>query len=267
LHNIYTLEKIDKYLKMRILLYTALITISLGACTQRTICPAYQSAFIHDQEELRKKFSYFNAENEPIVRKADKTKYLIAAPVSYKEKVNSLNTVPMKAVAINVPDSLKHGSQRDIAADLDRAARSVIDSTYIEDTAPPQLIASAKSETTTYMISKDKEHHVLKYDPIKRQYRVDSTKYNVDQDNYMWYLRNELVLPDVKLAEQEKAEAKKSEKSAKRKGLFSFLKRDKSAAPKTKTKREKNPKQKDNAIDEPVTEEVKQEAEEDDDGF
>jgi hypothetical protein len=252
-------------LKMRILLYIALISISISACTQRTICPAYQSAFIHDKEELRKKFSYFNADDEPIVRKANKTKYLVAAPVTYREKVNSLNTVPMKAVAINVPDSLKHGTNRDIAADLDRAARSVIDSTYIEDTARPELVASSKTESV-YMISKDKEHHVLKYDPIKRQYRVDSTKYNVDQDNYMWYLRNELVLPDTRISEQEKNEAKQVEAKGKRKGLFSFLKKDKDATPKTKTKREKKVKATVKETETPIVEDAKQE-EEEDDGF
>ncbi len=250
---------------MRILIYIGLLSVALGSCTQRSICPAYQSAFIHDKEELRKKFSYFDDDAVPRGGKANKNKYLIAEPVTYRKKVESLNTVPMKAVATNVPDSLKHASQRDVAADLDKAARSVIDSTYIEDVGATAE-ASAKSGEGVYMISVDREHHVLKYDPIKRQYWVDSLKYNVDQDNYMWYLRKQLVLPDARLAQEEAAETEKTERKAEKKGLFSFLKREKSGEEKPKRqKKEKKAKVEPEKVA-PVIEE-KDEEEEEDDGF
>jgi hypothetical protein len=68
-----------------------------------------------------------------------------------------------------------------------------------------------------YKISKDAEIRVLKYDNTKRQYWVDTLGYNNDQDNYMWYLRHVLVLPDAKLAAMESKSEKKDEPKAKTK--------------------------------------------------
>src|ERR1700709_1598223 len=91
----------------RALMFFIVTCIALGACTQRLICPAYQSAFIYDQDALRKKFSYFNEDSTPKVLTASKNKYLIADPVSYHKKIRSLQTVAMKPVYVVVPDSLK----------------------------------------------------------------------------------------------------------------------------------------------------------------
>src|SRR5690606_16613712 len=78
----------------------------LGACTQRGICPAFQSAYIYDKDELRKKFSYFREDSTPKVLTASKTRYLIAEPTPYHKKVRSMRTVEMKPVFVNVPDSI-----------------------------------------------------------------------------------------------------------------------------------------------------------------
>ena len=47
--------------------FFVLLSLSLlfSACTQRMICPAYQSAFIYDKNELRKRFSYFQEDSTP----------------------------------------------------------------------------------------------------------------------------------------------------------------------------------------------------------
>ena len=79
--------------------------VLLAGCTQRMVCPAYQSAFIYDKEELRKKFSYFVGDSTPKVYTASKNRYLIAEHTSYQKKVRSLQTVPMKRVMVAVPDS------------------------------------------------------------------------------------------------------------------------------------------------------------------
>src|SRR5690606_10605941 len=68
-----------------------------------------------------------------------------------------------------------------------------------------------------------------RYVPEKPAYRVKHVRLNVDQDNYMWYLRNYLVLPDVKLARQQQDASRDSgQKSAKgkkaKKGLKGFFK-------------------------------------------
>jgi hypothetical protein len=217
------------------------------------ICPAYQSAFIYDKDALRKHFSYFQDDSTPKVLTASKNKYLIAEPTSYRKKIRSMQTVPMKNVYVQVPDSLQEGydslglnGEDGVVpgAELDLAARSVIDSIYIEDV--PQDTTSEEAEgDSIYVITKDRELRMLRYeysdtahiDPatgkmIKStpKYVVTEITFNVEQDNYMWYLRNYLVLPDVRIAKMGHAEAAKEEKAAKKKGGFFknlFKKKDK----------------------------------------
>ncbi len=228
-------------------------SLFLTACTQRMICPAYQSAFIYDKDALRKHFSYFQDDSTPKVLTASKNKYLIAEPTSYRKKIRSMQTVPMKNVYVQVPDSLQEGydslglnGEDGVVpgAELDLAARSVIDSIYIEDV--PQDTTSEEAEgDSIYVITKDRELRMLRYeysdtahiDPatgkmIKStpKYVVTEITFNVEQDNYMWYLRNYLVLPDVRIAKMGHAEAAKEEKAAKKKGGFFknlFKKKDK----------------------------------------
>jgi hypothetical protein len=217
------------------------LSLLLSACTQRLICPAYQSAFIYDQEELRKKFSYFQEDSTPKMLTASKTKYLIAEPVSYRKKLRSMQTVAMKDVNPVLPDSMKIGEEGLMGedgvvpgAELDLAARSVIDSTYIVDV--PQDTTQAAGDSV-YVISKDKEVRLLKYNRPDSaaydensgryvaktpKYAVADVRFNVEQDNYMWYLRKNLVLPDVRLAQVAQKEQKKAAKKEK-KGFFRNL--------------------------------------------
>lgn len=232
----------------------------LSACTQRTICPAFQSAYIYDKEALRKKFSYFLEDSTPKILTASKNKYLVAEPVSYRKKLRSMNTVVMKDVNPVLPDSMQvsedglvgeEGVNGDDGvvpgAELDLAARSVIDSTYIVDV--PQEGDSSDVDDGIYMISKDKEVRLLKYnapdtatlDPATGKYVAQAPKYtvadirfNVEQDNYMWYLRKSLVLPDVRLAQAMQAQQNEVAKKEK-KGIKNFFqnlfKRKKKDAP------------------------------------
>lgn len=177
-------------------LFTAFFILLGSSCTQKMICPAYQSSFIYDKETLRKKFSYFKEDSTPKILTASKTKYLIAVPESYRKKMRGLKTVEMKPVYPVIPDSLKINKGEDLLlAEVD-----VVDSAA----APPQ--------DSVYAITKTKE------------------KYNVDQDIYMWYFRDMLVLPDVAAAmatqtKNREAKAKaNAPASTKKKGLFSFLK-------------------------------------------
>ncbi len=230
--------------------FFVLLTLSLllSACTQRMICPAYQSAFIYDKNELRKKFSYFEEDSTPKLLVASKTKYLIAEPMSYRKKLRSLQTVAMKPVNPVLPDSMTVDEDMEgidgedgvvPGAELDLAARSVIDSTYIVDVP---IDSTQTYVDSIYVISKDKELRLLKYnfpDSLKYDessgtyvretpaYSVKDIRYNVEQDNYMWYLRNALVLPDVRLSQiQQSAQdaAANMKSKAKKKGFFGFFK-------------------------------------------
>jgi hypothetical protein len=234
--------------------FFVLLTFSLllSACTQRMICPAYQSAFIYDKNELRKKFSYFEEDSTPKILVASKNKYLIAEPMSYRKKLRMLQTVAMKPVNPVVPDSLSGAETEEglgedgedgvvPGAELDLAARSVIDSTYIVDVP---IDTTQTYVDSIYVISKDKEVRLLKYnfpDSLKfdeatgtyvretPEYVVTDVRFNVEQDNYMWYLRNNLVLPDVRLSQlhqsaQEESSSKAAKKSKEKKGFFGFFK-------------------------------------------
>jgi hypothetical protein len=227
---------------LRAFFVLSIICVVASACTQRMICPAYQSAFIYDKNELRKKFSIFGEDSTPKVFTASKNKYLIAEPTSYRKKLRSLQTIEKKDVYTHLPDSLDPNFKEDgedgviPGAELDLAARSVIDSIYIEDVA--QDTSATAAEDSVYMISVDKEVRYLHYDaPDSLIFNPDSGKYvpkipkyvireitfNVEQDMYMWYLRDYLILPDVKMAKEGQAQQAKAAKKQK-KGFFGFFK-------------------------------------------
>lgn len=160
----------------------------LGACTQRMVCPAYQSSFIYDKEAVRAKFSYFQEDSTPKIYTASKSKYLIAVPESYRKKYRKMQTVEMTPVYPVIPDSVKEQQEYMLAeADAPDSAGTVVD--------------------TVYAITKTKE------------------RYNLDQDLYMWYFREMLVLPDVRAALEKKTEVKEGAKKEKKgiKGFFQNL--------------------------------------------
>ncbi len=227
--------------------------VALGSCTQRMICPAYQSAFIYDKDELRKKFSYFRQDSTPKILTASKNRYLVAEPVSYRTRLRQLQTVAAKPVPVVVPDSLagdvETATNTAIEADLDRAARSVIDSAYVPEVPRDSAIAAAPADSV-YVITRDREVRVLKYNmpdsleydeglgkyvPQAPEYYVTEVGYNMEQDSYMWYVRNDIVLPDVRLAQQQQngndRRSARREKRERSKGFFRNLFRKKKADP------------------------------------
>lgn len=226
---------------MKRAIIAVLSLITLFSCTERLVCPAYQSAYIYDKDELRKKFSYFLDDSTPKVYTASKNKYLVAEPMSYRSKVRSLQTVKMKPVPVVVPDSISNPGADSVNMDeMARATQSVIDSTYIVD-LPRDTANAASAEDSVYVITKDKELRLLKYNSAdsldydsiqqryvrqKPQYYITDVRYNLEQDHYMWYLRDVLVLPDVKLAKmaQEGEGGGTGGKAKEKKGLRGFFK-------------------------------------------
>lgn len=186
----------------RILIIFIGFTLMLGSCTQRLICPAYQSAFIYDKEEMKKKFSYLKEDSTPKIFTASssKNKYLVAVPESYRKKLRALQTVEMKPIYPEIPDSLKI----DLEGDLLLAERD------IPDSIAGQPSSGLDPEDSAYAITKAKE------------------KFNVEQDNYMWYFRNVLVLPDVRAAmetkDKKEESADPSSDKKEKKGSIGFLK-------------------------------------------
>lgn len=204
----------------------------LGSCAyQPTICPAYQSAYIHDKDALRKKFSYFVNDSSPKVYAANKSKFLIIEPTTYKKKVRSLQTIEKKSVPVLLPDSLKDGFVAD--EEFSMAERNVDDGTAV---LRIDTLEEVDKKSEEYVITTDRELRVLKYDAKKKSYWVDTLGYNSEQDNYMWYLRHVLVLPDAKLAAMESknlpATEKSKQKSASSKGgIFKRASKKEKAVP------------------------------------
>jgi len=185
----------------------AVVLLIISACsTQKMVCPAYQSVFIHDQVALRKKFSYFNEDSTPKVYTVSKNKYLIIPEQSYRKKIRSMQTIEMKPIYPKVPDSLQAKNDEFEGAE--------------QDETPVDSVASKskEAEDSVYAISKDKEVRLLKYDRDSAKYRIVNVRYTSDQDIYMWYFRDVLVLPDVKAAMEEEKNAKEGKTSATVKG-------------------------------------------------
>lgn len=191
------------------------ISLALASCANRLICPAYQSTFIHDKDVLRQKFSYFLNDSTPKVLTASKTKYLVAVPESYRKRYRKMQTVTMQEVHTTVPDSLSDKKDEalaemetfktdSLAVPMDSISRAKADSTSL-----------AMAADSIYMITKDKEVRILRYNApdslhydaasgryVKEtpKYFVDEVGYNNEQQNYMWYFRKQLILPDVRLS-------------------------------------------------------------------
>ena len=176
-----------------------LFFLTLQACTERMICPAYQSAFIHDKDALDRHFSYFKEDSTPKIVSASKDRFLIVEPVAYRKKLRGLQTIPMQDVYPQEDDSLAFDDEIELAErDYGYDSTAVIS----EDTV-------ATAADSIYMISLKKEN------------------FNVDQELYLWYLKDFLVYPDVRLQMAEAAEASGEAAGEKKekKGFFGFFKR------------------------------------------
>jgi hypothetical protein len=225
------------------------VFVLLSACvTQRKICPAYQSAFIFDQEALRKKFSYFENDSTPKVYTASRTNYLVIPEQSYRKKLKSLQTIEMKPVYTVLPDTSAEkkgkgeGDFYKAPENIDSLLRTQTRDVEAPSEAPKAMDSAVIKKDSveidsSYQISKDKEVRFYRYhwDTLRRRtenlrgkkgeelstlykkyqksndsakYRVDNIRYRSEQELYMWYLRDVLVLPDVRAAMEDEKRAK-----------------------------------------------------------
>lgn len=162
---------------MRSGLLISIILLGLTvSCSQKRICPAYQSSFIYDKEALKKKFSYFEADSTPrVFASAAKTKYLVAVPESYRKKYQRLQTIEMKPVYPQEPDSLQL-----LALQPEDSDSSLVAGSDSVKTADVRDESGLVQKSPDFKITKTKE------------------KYNNDQEYYMWFFRKSLVLPDIR---------------------------------------------------------------------
>lgn len=193
------------------------------------ICPAYQSAFIFDKSQEKKAFVLYNEDKNqpqevlasnsktlnlpardsswdnsvvikapslPPERRVKKDRYLLLPQKTYRKALKALQTIPMKPVYPK-----KEEDSLDIKKELDSAARSITDTITASSVSKPK----EQKGDSVYVITTEKE------------------KFNVDQDNYMWYFRDVLVLPDVRLAMDEGKAEKNAASGAGKKVKQSFF--------------------------------------------
>ncbi len=177
-------------IRIRHVIVGLILLVAASACTERMICPAYQSAFIHDKSALNRHFSYFGEDSMPKILEASKDRHLLIDPVTFRKKNRSLRTVVMKDIYPQPPDSLLFNDE---FSEAERDVTTTDSSTVASD--------------SVYVISIKKE------------------KFNTDQELYLWYMRKYLVYPDVKLMQEQNAEANgeadtKTEKKSFFKRLF-----------------------------------------------
>ena len=159
-----------RFLRLFQLTFLALaLTLLSTSCAEKMICPAYQSAFIFDTTALRKKFSYF-VNDTPKIYGVSKNKFLLIEPRSTRQILASFRTIEMLPIYPVIPDSLRFQADVVLLGDLD-----IRDSTG-QVPLHPGLIGK---------------------------------KFNVEQENYMYYFRKTLVLPDVRAGVAERASAKR----------------------------------------------------------
>jgi len=111
----------------------AIIALLAWSCAERTICPAYQSAFIHDKAALTKHFSYFKEDSTPKILTASKNKFLVAEKQPYWKKVRSLNTVKMETIYPVLDDSTQLAGDIVLMAEMDVIDTVALDSTSISE--------------------------------------------------------------------------------------------------------------------------------------
>jgi hypothetical protein len=239
---------VNPKMTLRIYSFILILFLALGSCADRVVCPAYQSSFIHDKETLRKKFSYFENDTVPKVYTASKTKYLVAVPESYRKRYRKMQTVTMTPVYPVIADSIINPPKDSVATNpmdsllsLDSVAIAGLDSA----TRAKLDLAKATQADSVYEITKDREVRLLKYNfpdslhydstankYVKEKspyYYTDEVGYNSEQENYMWFFRKELILPDVRLSKVAQTE-KANPQSKEKKGFFRklmFWKKDK----------------------------------------
>ncbi len=179
-----------------------LLLIVFASCTtQRMICPAYQSAFIYDEDILAQKFSYFEDSIPKEQFIASKDKFLVINDVPYRKKLRKMQTIEMVDV---YPQEDSLVSEEFVGYGYDSTAVISIE------------VDSAAMDSLNMLPPWEE-------------------KFNIEQENYLYYFNDILVYPDERAA-LEAADAKMREiqgEKAKKRGFFKrlFGKKDKNSDP------------------------------------
>lgn len=201
-------------------IFLNLLFIATACTVQKRVCPAYQSAFIFDKNTRENHFSYYNNHfKETMTVTASSGKSIEIPP---KDTLWMLRSVGLDGPAIPFQKKVKRNKYLLLPKKSYRKALKLMRT--VERKFVYEAYDSAKMEKT---------HRLDSISLLDSAYRISEAreKFNLDQDAYMWYFKDQLLLPDArwekfdKLVEEEKLAKETAKKN--RKGLFSFLRRKK----------------------------------------
>lgn len=197
-----------------------LLFIATACTVQKRVCPAYQSAFIFDKNTRENHFSYYNNHfKEAMTVTASIGKSIEIPP---KDTLWMLRSVGLDGPAIPFQKKVKRNKYLLLPKKSHRKALKLMRT--VERKFVYEAYDSARME---------KIHQLDSISLLDSVYRISEAreKFNLDQDAYMWYFKDQLLLPDARWEKFDKfvEEKKRAEETAKknRKGWFSFLKRKK----------------------------------------
>src|SRR6218665_376017 len=198
------------------------LMLAATACTvEKRVCPTYQSAFLFDKNTRENHFSHYNNNfKDAMTLSASSGKSIEIPP---KDSLWILRSMGLDGPALPFQKKVARGRYLLLPK---KSHRKILNSLQ---TVERKFVYEA------YDSAKMKEIHRLdSISLLDSVYRISVAreKFNVDQDAYLWYFKDQLLLPDARwekfdkkaeeerLAAQEKQDARKEKWSK----LFKWLK-------------------------------------------
>src|SRR6218665_541949 len=201
------------------------LMLAATACTvEKRVCPTYQSAFLFDKNTRENHFSHYNNSfKDAMTLSASSGKSIEIPP---KDSLWILRSMGLDGPALPFQKKVARGRYLLLPK---KSHRKILNSLQ---TVERKFVYEA------YDSAKMKEIHRLdSISLLDSVYRISVAreKFNVDQDAYLWYFKDQLLLPDArwekfdKKAEEERLAAQEKQDARKEKWrkLFKWLKRKK----------------------------------------
>lgn len=208
---------------MRYWIYLFLLLIGAACTVQKRVCPTYQSAFIFDKNTKENHFSYYNNNFKAAMTVTASVGKSIEIP--QKDSLWVLQSLGLDGPAVPFHRKVRRDKHLLLPKKSHRKALKLMRT--VERKFVKEAYDSAKMAEI---------HRLDSLSLLDSTYRISVAreKFNLDQDIYMWYFKDQLLLPDVrwekydKKTEEERL-AKEAIKNSKKnkKGWFSFLRRKK----------------------------------------
>ncbi len=224
---------------LRALIASVCALFMLGSCTQRTICPAYQSAFIYDKKKSIETFAYYNDDTLKAKEIELSNGKKVTLPARNKSIQYGANPTYADKVKRDRSDSSDREKYPDVYASAAPSQQQIMNKPYRSNyqvlpgpalpkeryvkydrylllprktykkavralnTVPMTKVYPEKPKPDSALTIRGAEQDSTAVARVKK--RADSTymitlareKYNTEQENYLWYMRKDIILPDA----------------------------------------------------------------------